>query len=106
MSNYINGKSKIRMMMIGGHDVTIAPLMDFLNRLNIIPRTHYPHYACNVVIELRKYGQDYYIDILKYNNILEIFNSILDNSKYSNLYKYCGVSSYLNNTINNQTEKK
>ena len=110
MDNYINGRSKIRMMMIGGHDLTIASLMDFLSRLNIIPRTHYPHFACNVVIELRKYGQDFYLefyynDILKYNNTLEKFKSILDNTKYSNLYNYCGKPSYLNNTNNatNQT---
>jgi hypothetical protein len=118
MDNYINGRSKIKMMMIGGHDVTVGPLMDFLNGLNIIPRTHYPHFACNVVIELRKYGQNFYLefyynDILKYNNTLEIFKSILDNSKYSNLYNFCGIPSYLNNitnnitnqTINNQTVK-
>ena len=83
MDNYINGKSKIRMMMIGGHDVTVAPFMDFLNGLKIIPRTHYPHFACNIVIELRKYGQDFYLefyynDVLKYNNTLEIFKSILN----------------------------
>jgi hypothetical protein len=110
MFNYINGRSKIRMMMIGGHDATVAPLMDFLSGLNIIPRTHYPHYACNVVMELRKYGQHFYLefyynDILKYNNTLEIFKSILNNSKYSNLYNYCGVPSYLNNTINNETNQ-
>ena len=117
MDNYINGRSKMRMMMIGGHDVTVAPLMDFFNMLNIIPRTHYPHYACNIVIELRKYVQDFYLefyynDVLKYNNTLENFKSILDNSKYSNLYNYCGMPSYLkstnnatNQTINNQTVK-
>ena len=110
MDNYINGRSKIKMMMIGGHDVTVAPFMDFLNGLNIIPRTHFPHFACNVVIELRKYGQDFYLefyynDVLKYNNTLEKFKSILDNTKYSNLYNYCGIPSYLNNTNNgtNQT---
>ena len=86
MDNYINGRSKIRMMMIGGHDVTVAPLMDFLSGLKIIPRTKFPHFAFNIVIELRKYGQDFYLefyynDILKYNNTLEKFKSILDNSK-------------------------
>ena len=117
MDNYIKGRSKIRMMIIGGHDVTLAPLMDFLNRLKIIPRTHYPHFACNIVIELRKYGQDFYLeiyynDILKYNNTLEKFKTILNNTKYSNLYNYCGIPSYLNNTnnttnqtMNNQTLK-
>jgi hypothetical protein len=117
MDNYIKGRSKIRMMIIGGHDVTLAPLMDFLSRLKIIPRTHYPHFACNIVIELRKYGQDFYLeifynDILKYNNTLEKFKTILNNTKYSNLYNYCGIPSYLNNTnnttnqtMNNQTLK-
>ena len=110
MDNYINGRSKLRMMMIGGHDVTVAPLMDFLSGLKIIPRTHYPHYACNVVMELRKYGQDFYLeiyynDILRYNNTLEIFKSTLNNSKYSNLYNYCGVPSYLNITVNNATNQ-
>ena len=110
MDNYINGRSKIRMMMIGGHDVTVAPFMDFLNGLNIIPRTNFPHFAYNIVMELRKYGQDFYLefyynDILKYNNTLEIFKSILDNSKYSYLYNYCGVPSYLNITINNETNQ-
>ena len=110
MDNYINGRSKIRMMMIGGHDVTVAPLMDFLSGLKIIPRTIYPHYACNIVIELRKYGQDFYLefyynDVLKYNNTLEIFKSILDKSKYSNLYNYCGVPSYLNISLNNATKQ-
>ena len=106
MDNYINGKSKMRMMMIGGHDVTVAPLMEFLSGFKIIPKTHYPHYACNVVMELRKYGQDFYLeiyynDVLKYNNTLEIFKSILDNSKYSNLYNYCGIPSYFNQTLKN-----
>ena len=117
MDNYINGRSKIKMMMVGGHDTTVAPLMDFLNGLNIVPRTHYPHFACNLVIELRKYGQDFYLefyynDILKYNNTLEKFKNILNNTKYNNLYNYCGIPSYLNNTnnatnqtINNQTVK-
>ena len=110
MDNYINGRSKIRMMMIGGHDITVGPFMDFLSGLNIIPRTYFPHYACNVVIELRKYDQDFYLefyynDVLKYNNTLEKFKSILDNSKYSNLNNYCGVPSYLNNTINNSTNQ-
>ena len=110
MDNYINGRSKIRMMMIGGHDVTVSPLMDFLSGLKIIPRTHFPHFACNVVIELRKYGEDFYLefyynDVFKYNNTLDNFKSILDNSKYSNLYNYCGIPSYLNKTINNATNQ-
>lgn len=96
MDNYINCRSKIRLMMVGGHDITVATFMDFLSGLNIIPKTHFPHYACNIVIELRKYDQDFYLefyynDILKYNNTLEKFKSILDNSKCSN---FCGISSY------------
>lgn len=104
MYNAIEGKSKLKMMMIGGHNSTIGHLMNFLDELNIIPQTHYPHFACNIVIELRKYGFDYYLefyynDILKYNNTLKKFESIFDNSIYSNLYNYCGISS-LKKTIN------
>jgi hypothetical protein len=29
---------------------------------------------------------------LKYNNTLEKFKNILDNSKYSNIYNYCRIS--------------
>ena len=101
MYNAINGTSRIKMMMIGGHDVTLGPFMDFLDGLKIIPRDHYPHYACNLVIELRKYNQDFYLefyynDILKYNNTLEKFKNILNNTKYSNLYNYCGIPSTIN----------
>ena len=88
--------------------------MNFLDRLRVIPRTNYPHFACNIVIELRKYHQDFYLefyynDILKYNNTLNNFKGILDNSEYSNLYNYCGKPikrSSLNKTLNNETEKK
>ena len=62
MDNYIKGKSKIKMMMIGGHDITVTPFMDFLSGLNIIHRTQYPHYGFNIVIELRKYCQDFYLE--------------------------------------------
>ena len=82
----------------------------FTSAVNIIPRTHFPHFGCNIVIELRKYGQDFYLefyynDVLKYNNTLEIFKSILNNSKYSNLYNYCGIPSYLNISLNNATNQ-
>ena len=105
MNDSINSKSPLKMVMVGGHDVTVDKFMNFLDGLKIIPRTHFPHYACNVVIELRKYENDfflefYYNDILKYNNTLNNFRSILDNSKYSNLYNYCGVPS-----INNQSNQ-
>ena len=83
-------------MMIGGHDTTISSFMNFLDRLQIIPRKQYPHYAFNIVIELRKYNHNFYLefyynDILKYNNTLEKFKSALDNSIYSNLYNHCGI---------------
>ena len=83
------------MVMIGGHEITVDKFMDFLDGLKIIPRTHYPHYACNIVIELRKYNDEffteiYYNDILKYNKTLKYLMDTLDNSKYSNLYNYCG----------------
>jgi len=101
MYKAINGTSKIKMMMIGGHDITVGPFMDFLDGLKIIPRSHYPHYACNLVIELRQYNEDFYLefyynDILKYNNTLENFKNILNNTKYSNLYNYCGIPSKIN----------
>ena len=117
MENYLNGRSKIKMMIIGGHDVTVSRLMNFLSGMNIIPRKQFPHFAFNIVVELRKYDQDFYLEfyynnVLKYNNTLAKFKSILDNSKYKNLYNYCGIPSYLNNTnnatsqtINNQTVK-
>ena len=105
MYNAINGTSKIKMVMIGGHDVSLGPFMDFLDGLKIIPRSHYPHYACNLVIELRKYNKDFYMefyynDILKYNNTLETFKNILNNTKYSNLYNYCGIPSKINKIKN------
>ena len=113
--NAIKGKSKLKMMMFGGHDTTVSQFMNFLDGLEIIHRTHYPHYACNIVVELRKYNQDFYLefyynDILKYNNTLKKFKSILDNSIYSNLYNYCGIpSKALNNgakiIIQNKTKK-
>ena len=69
MDNYINGRSKIRMIMIWGNDIASAPWIDFLSGLNIIPKALFSHFAFKVVIELRKYGQDlYYNDVLKYNN--------------------------------------
>ena len=114
MHNAIEGKSKLKMIMIGGHDITVGQFMNFLDGLQIIHRTHYPHYACNIVIELRKYNYEYYLefyynDILKYNKTLKKFKSILDNSIYSNLYNYCGMpssKSSSNKTINIQNTIK
>ena len=52
MDNSISGNSPLKMVMIGGHDITVDKFMNFLDGMKIIPRTHYPHYACNIVIEL------------------------------------------------------
>ena len=113
MNNAIKGKSKLKMMMIGGHDSSIDQFINFLDKLKIIPRTNYPHFAFNLVIELRKYNQDFYLefyynDVLKYNNTLDKFKSILENSIYSNLYNYCGKMSktiYNEKKIIQKTEK-
>ena len=108
MVNAIEGKSELKMVMIGGHDITVDKFMNFLDGLNIIKRTHYPHYACNIVIELRKYNDDFYLefyynDILKYNQTLQGFIDTLDNSKYSNLYNYCGYPPWIKQEIKTTT---
>ena len=95
MDNAIKGKNKLKMIMIGGHDSTVGQFLNFLDGLQIIPRTNYPYFAFNIIIELRKYNQEFYLeiyynDIMKYNNTLKNFKSILDNSEFSNLYNYCG----------------
>lgn len=95
MNKTVSGKSKLKIIMIAGHDITIDKFMNFLDGIKIIPRTYYPHYAFNIVLELRKYNNVFYIeiyynDILKYNNTFKNFKNILTNSKYSNLYNYCG----------------
>jgi len=110
MNNAINGNSPLKMMMIGGHDTTVDKFMDFLDGLKIIPRTQYPHFAFNIVIELRKYNNDFYIefyynDILKYNNTLQNFQNILNNSKYSNLYNYCGIPPWKNEIKQNKKKQ-
>ena len=96
MNMSINGTNSKKMIMIGGHDITVDKFMDFLDGLKIIPRINYPHYAFNIVIELRKYNSNFYLeiyynDILRYNGTYQNFKNILDNSKYSNLYNYCGI---------------
>ena len=109
MYKAINGTSPIKMLMIGGHDITIIPFMIFLDKLKIIPHTEYPQFGYNIVIELRKYNDKFYLefyynDILKYNDTLKNFKNILDNSKYSNLYNFCGNPPWdkevSNNTLN------
>ena len=118
MNNSVNGVNPLKMILIGGHGLNLVPFMNFLDELKIINRSHYPSYAYNIVIELRKYSNDFYLefyynDILKYNNTLYIFRTILDNSKYSNLYNYCGLppykissnEKYVNKEIFNQFNK-
>ena len=100
MDKAINGNNTVKMVMIGGHDITVDKFMNFLDGMKIIPRTHYPHYAYNIVIELRKYNDDFYLefyynDILRYNNTLEIFKNTLKGSKYSYLYNYCGIPPWI-----------
>ena len=101
MNKAINRKNQLKIIMIAGHDITIDKFMNFLDGIKIIPRTYYPHYAFNIVIELRKYNNDFYLefyynDILKYNNTFKNFKNILDNLKYNNLYNYCGIPSKTN----------
>ena len=108
MHQVIKGTGSVKMVMFGGHDITVDRFMNFLSGLKIIPRTYYPHYACNIVAELRKYGEFfflefYYNDILKFNDTLEIFQSLLENTKYSNLYNFCGIPPWIKiNDINNE----
>ena len=112
MYKAINGTSPIKMLMIGGHDITIIPFMIFLDKLKIIPHTEYPQFGYNIVIELRKYNDKFYLefyynDILKYNDTLKNFKNILDNSKYSNLYNFCGNPPWdkeVSNNILNDTK--
>ena len=94
MKDAIKGITKLKMFMIGGHDNSVAPLMNFLDGLQIIKRTEYPHYAFNIIFELRKYSNKYYIeiyynDILKYNKTMKELKNVLDNSKYSNKNNFC-----------------
>jgi hypothetical protein len=44
MYNAIKGKSKIKMIIIGGHDINVAQFMNFLDRLQIIKRAYFPNY--------------------------------------------------------------
>ena len=109
MQDSIEKKSKLKMIMIGGHDKTLSQLLNFFNGLNIVKRTEYPHYAYNIVFELRKYNDKFYLEIyyndnLKYNRTLKQFKNTLYKSKYSNLYNYCGVpkNSKNNNSDDNE----
>ena len=62
MNKSINCNSKLKMILVGGHDTTISNFMNFLDGLKIIPRTHFPHYAYNILIELRKYENKFYLE--------------------------------------------
>ena len=80
--------------MIGGHEKSVYILMDFFDGMKIINRTEYPFYAFNIILELRKYNNIFYIEIyyndfLKYNETLEKFKDILIRSKYNNTNNYC-----------------
>ena len=110
MQDAINEVSKFKMFMIGGHDSSVAPLMNFLNGLNIVKRTEYPHYAFNIIFELRKYNSKYYIeiyynDILKYNKTMKEFKNVLDKSKYRNKNNFCKTI-YLNKVKKYENENK
>ena len=91
MNMSINGEKSIKMIMIGGHDITVDKFMNFLDGLKIIPRNEYPHFSFNIIIELRKYNNNFYLefyynDILRNNETYQTFINILKNSKYSHLY--------------------
>ena len=111
MNNYINGLSPLKMVMVGGHEITIDRFIDFLDGLKIINRNEYPHFAYNIVLELRKYNNVFYVefyynDTLRYNNTLKKFKDILNNSKYSNLYSYCGIPPWIEKDINKTIGKE
>ena len=94
MKDAIDGISKLKMIMIGGHDTSLEILMNFFSGLNIIKRTEFPRFAFNILMELRKYNNQYYIEIyyndnLKYNRTVDEFKNILDKSKYSDINNYC-----------------
>ena len=103
MKDAIAGTSKLKMIMLSGHDSTIFPLLNFFNGLNIINRTEHPYYAYNIVFELRKYKNEFYLEIyyndyLKYNQTLNKFMNTLKNTKFSNLNYFC-KSKKSNNTV-------
>ena len=65
----------------------IKPFIDFLNGMGIINRTHFPHYACNIVIELRKYGEEFFLEFLEENDPdIEMIKKTLIFSKDSKFY--------------------
>ena len=99
INNAIERTSTLKMIMLGGHDSTVGPLMGFLEKINIVNNIGYPHYSFNIVFEIRKYNNEFYLeiyynDLLKYNRTIQKFKNTLDNSKYSNYYNYCEIPSY------------
>ena len=116
MQDAIDKTNKLKMIMIGGHDNTLSELLNFFDGMNIINRTEYPHFAYNIIFELRKYEEEFYLeiyynDILKYNKSLINFKDTLYHSKYSNLSNYCqfpntGINNNTNNIIDLSTTDK
>ena len=112
MKDVIDGMGKLKMILIGGHDSSVNLLLNFFDGINIINRTGYPHYAYNIIMELREYNKQFYIeiyynDILKYNRTLEEFKSILINSKYSDMNNYCeNFGNVTHNLFTPQNEHK
>ena len=50
------------------------------------------------------YLEIYYNETLKYNDTLKSFQNVLNKSKYSNLYNYCGLPPWkINEIINTET---
>ena len=83
MNMSINEEKSIKMIMNGGHDITVDKFMNFLDGLKILPRNEYIHFSFNIVIELRKYNNNFYLefyynDILRYNETYQTFINILD----------------------------
>jgi ATP-dependent Zn protease len=112
MKDAIDGIGQLKMIMIGGHDSSVDILMNFLSGMNIVKRTEYPHYAFNILFELRKYNNQYYIEIyyndnLKYNKTMDEFKNVLDKSKYSDMNNYCKTfhSVKINIKPENKTKK-
>ena len=105
MKDAIDGVGKLKMIMIGGHESSVGILMNYLSGLDIIKRTEYPHFAFNIVFELRRYNENFFIEIyyndnLKYNKTMNEFKHILDISKYTDLQDYCETFPYKKININ------
>ena len=58
------------MIIIGGEEMTLDKFIGFLNGMKIVSEDDYPNFGFNIVIELRKYTHDYYLEIY-YNDILK-----------------------------------